>query len=163
MTDNQTKTHTKAWLTERLRGRDLLFITLTSHRAVNQPAFAAATSRLIHRLKRRALGRAHEGEELALLVAYEPNARFGFHAHLIMENPYSLPVGKAFPPTAPIAQLIREEWAALSVGGEHVAQDIQPVYDLDGAISYLLKQSRGSCTLEGVDLNSLCLPERSAT
>lgn len=157
------KIELEQWLLGRLQGRQLLFVTFTSPMAVEKAAFSAAIPKLGHRIKRRVFGRREEDKELALVAVMERSYRHGFHAHLILEDPYSLTSTKAFPADVPISALIKEEWAALGIGGRNCAQDVQPVYDLEGAINYLLKTVRGASGQDALDINSLCLPDRSAT
>src|SRR5258708_400785 len=119
------------WLSDRLTGRQLLFVTLTSPFSLGREAFAAAMPKFVHRLKRRVLGRRAENHELAFVAMLERSDHLGFHGHLILEDPYSLDETKTFPSVKPISQVIKEEWASLAIGGRYYAQDVQPVYDLD--------------------------------
>jgi hypothetical protein len=150
------------WLSRHLKGRQLLFVTLTSPVPLERKAFSAALPKFVHRLKRRVLGRKGEDQDLAAVGVLERSSSQGFHAHMILEDPCSLVSTKAFRSLAPISQVIKEEWAQLDIGGRYCAQDVQPVYDLDGAIAYLLKTVWGPSGLDGLDINNLCLPNRSA-
>jgi hypothetical protein len=151
------------WLRPRLQGKELLFITLTCSRRVGREELSEAIARLIHRIKRRVLGRKAEHKELTQIAVFEPTFKGGVHAHVILEDPYSLDVAKAFRSTQPIGKLITEEWAELGIGGKAVAQDVQRVYDLNGAIGYLHKRLRSASALDWIDLNNFCLPDRLAS
>jgi hypothetical protein len=140
----------------------LLFITLTARLEVDRPILSRAIAQLIRRVKRKILGRKAEQAPVACFAILEPSYRHGVHAHVLLEDPRSVGSAKAFPTAMPIAQLIAEEWGRLDVGGARWAQDIQPVYDLDGALTYLTKTIGGASMLDRLDINSLCLPNRSA-
>jgi hypothetical protein len=152
-----------SWLLPHFAGKDLLFITLTCWCRVGKDALSRGVAKLIHRTKRRVLGRKSEHIELAAVVILEQTYKGGVHAHLILEDPFSLPCLKAFPCTVPIATLITEEWARLGLGGSDAAQDVQRVYDLAGAMRYLQKTIGGASVLDRLDLNNLCLPNRSGS
>jgi len=149
------------WLIPGLRGWDLLFVTLTCVRRVERDELSRALQKLTHRIKRRVLGRKAEDMPLAQIAILEPTYKGGVHAHMILQDPYSLLVDKAFPCTTPAGELITEEWAALGLGGKKAAQDVQRVYDLAGLIRYLQKNIGGASVLDRLDLNNFCLPNRS--
>jgi len=153
--------HIAEWLLPGLKGRDLIFVTLTSRRRVDKNELSRAISKLIHRVKRKVLGRRGEGTQLATVVVLEPSYQHGVHAHLILENPYAVVTPKKFRSTIPIAELITREWAALGFGGSSAAQDTQAVYDLDGAVAYLSKTIGGTRVLDRLDINNFCLPNPS--
>src|SRR4051812_18548835 len=117
------------WLLPPLEGRDLLFVTLTSVRVADKAALSRGISRLIHALKRRVLGRRNEHLDLACVVVLEPHFFTGYHAHLILENPLSLGVHKAFEFTGSLSDLAKTEWSKLGIGACH-CQDVRPVHDL---------------------------------
>ncbi len=156
------KTHIAEWLVSMLHGKQLLFVTLTCPRRVERDELSHAIGRLIHRVKRRVLGRKAERAEIAQVIVLEPTYMGGAHAHLILEDPYSLPTAKPFPCAVPIGRLITKEWANLGIGGNAVAQDVQRVYDLPGVIQYLQKTLGGTHVLDRLDINNFCLPNRSA-
>jgi len=149
------------WLLPGLKGRDLLFVTLTSRYKIKKDELSLAISKLVHRVKRKVFGRKGEGTHLATVVILEPSYQHGVHAHLILENPYSVTTSKKFHSTVPIAKLITQEWAALGLGGSSAAQDTQAVYDLDGAVAYLSKTIGGTRVLDRLDINNFCLPNQS--
>jgi len=151
------------WLLPGLAGRKLLFVTLTCNKRVENQALSAAVGQLVRRIKRRVLGRKFEHQDLAQLTVLEPTFRGGVHAHLILEDPYSIWSAKAFKCKVPIGRLITEEWSNLGLGGRAAAQDVQPVYDLAGAIGYLRKKTIGGGSFyDRLDINNFCLPDRSA-
>lgn len=151
------------WLLPNLAGRKLLFVTLTCGRRVESPVLSAAVGELVRRIKRRVLGRKFEHRDLAQLTVLEPTFKGGVHAHLILEDPYSIRAAKAFECRVPIGRLITEEWCNLGVGGSAAAQDVQPVYDLAGAIGYLRKKTIGGASFyDRLDINNFRLPDRSA-
>ena len=148
----------ESWAAPPLRGRKLLFVTFTCKRRTSAEILSAAITVLVRQLKRRVLGRANETLPLAHLAVIEATFHGGVHAHLLLEDPYSLPSDKAFPCERPVASLIRELWADLDMGLP-AAQDVQPVYDLDGVLKYLQKTIRGASNLDALDLNNFYLPQ----
>ena len=111
---------------------------------------------LVRKVKRQTLGRSAERAPLAHITVIEPTFKGGVHAHLILENPYSV-ANKRFPCRTPISDLIRDEWKRLGMG-EPQAQDVQPVYDLVGALKYLQKTLHKARNFDALDLNNFCLP-----
>lgn len=146
------------WVLPHLRERDLLFITLTSPHRVTKDDLSRAVAKLIHRVKRRVLGRKGEHQNLATFVVLEPSPYFSSHAHLILENPYSKAAKQDRSTSIPIGELIAAEWGKLRLGGRSVAQDVRPVYDLPGLFQYLQKSLGGTGVLDRLDINNLHLP-----
>jgi hypothetical protein len=147
------------WLLPALTGRRLLFVTLTCKRQLSNEQLSSAIRRMIHGVKRKVLGRKGERVELATVTVLEPSFQHGVHAHLILEDPFSVAAGESPRCTTPIAKLIADEWIRLGLGAKAVAQDVQPVYDLPGAIRYLQKTIGGASVQDRLDINNLCLPE----
>ena len=151
------KPNLSTWLEPSLQGRRLLLVTLTCKRAITREALSEAVAALIRKLKRRVLGRQAEKTFLAHIAVLEPTFKGGVHAHLILEDPYSIPTTKAFACQTPIAELVGEIWAGMELGLPQ-AQDIQPVYDLPGALKYLQKTLHKARNFDALDINNFCLP-----
>ena len=148
------------WLMSELEGKDLLFLTLTSPYEVKREDFSSAIRVYLRRIKRKLLGRGYESFPLATVVIFEKNFHQGIHAHMILENPYSIPTEKTMNRKGSIDLFLRKEWVDMRIGGKIIGQDCQQVFDVMGVVGYMTKTKFCPDFLDQVDINNLCLPSK---
>lgn len=146
------------WLHSGLEGKNLLFLTLTTPYEVQREDYSAAIRIYLRKIKRRTLGRGYEEQPLCCVVIFEKNFHQGIHAHIILENPYSVGVGKTFKPKLPISRLLKEEWVNMRIGGKLVGQNCQQVFNVFGVIGYMTKTNFCPEFFDQIDINNLYLP-----
>lgn len=136
-------------------------VTLTTPRSLDGIQMSRLVGELLHRVNRALFGTAysrHRRMSLAVFAVQEFSYSQELHTHALVGIPAGGRECKAHKSSLTFPELIKSTWCQLDHGGLPKAQDVQELYDLDGARRYLTKTIRDLDSLDRIDVNNCNIP-----
>lgn len=140
---------------------DRYLVTLTTKRKLDEIGMSREVAELFHRVNAALFGNLYRRKKrmkLATFAVQERTINQGLHTHIIVGVPTGSLSLKALPCMVSVTDLIKSTWTKLDERGRRSAdaQDARDIYDLEGAIRYILKTIRSSESMTRVDwLNTI--------
>ena len=136
-------------------------VTLTSPQSLDGIRMSRLVGELLHRVNKALFGPAyarHRRMSLAVLAVQEFSYSQELHTHALIGIPVGGRECKAHKTNLTFAELVTSTWCGLDHGGLPQAQDIQQIYDLNGASRYIMKTIYSAKSLDRIDVNNCNIP-----
>lgn len=148
------------WIEESSKGRNILFVTLTTATSVCQPEFEETIRLWLRKLKSAYLGRSACHREIFFFVVFAKTYPEKLHAHTLIDGVSKLPSEKTFKCEEPFIKKAVDEWFSLDSAAVRSAQNICALFDLPATLGYLLRGVRSPVSLDCISFVLLSLPTK---